>query len=91
MESTPDISGYKNKNKEKKKVREMKNFDEEKFVITSENKLCNLFVNNTFSVNKLFTKFFAIFVDVVHDFASIRKTTCKEKKLKQKSLITSNL
>ena len=69
----------------------MKNFDKEGFLITLENKLSNLFVNNTLSVNELFDKFVAIFADVVIDFAPIRKTTRKEKKLKQKPWTTTNL
>ena len=44
-----------------------------------ENKLSSLFVNNTFSVNKLFDKFVAIIADLVNDFAPIRKSTRKEK------------
>ena len=69
----------------------MKNFDKEEFLITLENKLTNLFGNNTLSVNELFDKFVAILADVVNDFAPIRKATCKEKKLKQKPSITNNL
>ena len=60
-------------------------------MITLENKLNNLFVNNTLSVNEQFNKFVAIFADVVNDFAPIRKATRKEKKLKQKPWITKNL
>ena len=41
----------------------MKNFDKEKFLITLENKLCNLFVNNTLSDNNLFDKFVASFAE----------------------------
>ena len=37
----------------------MKNFDEEEFLITLENKLSNLFVKNTSSVNELLDKFIA--------------------------------
>ena len=58
-------------------MKDVKNFDKEKFLITLENKLGRLFVNNTylsvnFSVNELFNKFFAI-------FAPIRKATRQEK------------
>ena len=55
-----------------------KNFDKEKFLITLENKLSNIFVNNTLSVNELFDKFVAILADVVNDFAPIRKAIRKE-------------
>ena len=71
------------KNKSKKlenyEMRDMKNFDKDEFLITLENKLSNLFVNNTLSVNELFDKFVAILADEVNDFASIRKATRKEK------------
>ena len=69
----------------------MKNFDKEEFLITLENKLSNLFVNNTLSVTELFEKFVAILADVVNNFATIRKATRKEIKLKQKPWITNNL
>ena len=87
------IIPIKNKSKklENSKIRNMKNFDKEEFLITLENKLNNLFVNNTLSVNELFDKFLALFADVVNDFAPIRKATRKEKKLKQKPWITKNL
>ena len=50
-------------------MKDVKNFDKEKFLITLENKLGRLFVNNTylsvnFSVNELFNKFFAIFAPI---------------------------
>ena len=69
----------------------MKNFYKEEFLITLENKLSNLFVNNTLSVNELFNKFVTILADIVNDFAPIRKATRKARKLKQKSWITNNL
>ena len=77
---------YKNKSKklENCEIRDVKNFDKEEFLITLENKLSNLLVNNTLSVNELFDKFVAILADVVNDFAPIRKATRKEKKLQQK-------
>ena len=65
----------------------MKNFNKE-FLITLANKLCNLFANNTLSVNELFDKFVATFVNVVNEFVKVFAT---KKKLKQKPLITSNL
>ena len=43
----------------------MKNFDKEEFLITLENRLSNLFVNNALSVNELFDKFVATFANVV--------------------------
>ena len=72
-------------------MRNMKNFDKKEFLITLKNKLNNLVVNNTLSVNELFDKFIAILADVVNDFAPIRKATRKEKKLKQEPWITNNL
>ena len=57
----------------------MKNFDKEEFLIMLENKLSNLFVNNTLLVNELFDKFVASLADVVNDFAPIRKATREEK------------
>ena len=77
---------YKNESKklENCEIRDVKNFDKEEFLITLENKLSNLLVNNTLLVNELFDKFVAILADVVNDFAPIRKATRKEKKLQQK-------
>ena len=60
----------KNKKLENYEMRDMKNFDKD-FLITLENKLSNLFVNNTLSVYELFDKFFAILADIVNDFAPI--------------------
>ena len=45
----------------------MKNFDKEEFLITLENKLSNLLVNNTLSVNELcyeFRTFAILFVEI---------------------------
>ena len=57
----------------------MKSFDEEEFLIALKDKLSNLFVKSTSSVNELFDNFVAIFADVVNDFAIMRKATRKEK------------
>ena len=73
------ICKNKNKKLEKYEIRDMKNFDKEEFLIMLENKLSNLFVNNTLLVNELFDKFVAILADVVNDFAPIGKATSKEK------------
>ena len=61
-------------------MRDMKNFDKEEFLITLENKLNNLFVYNTLSVNELFDKFVAFLPNVVNDFAPIRKATTRKGK-----------
>ena len=53
----------------------MKNFDKEEFLNALKDKLSNLFVKNTSSVNELFDKFVAIFSDIVNDFALMRKAT----------------
>ena len=60
----------------------MNNFDKEEFLITSENKLSDIFVNNPLSGNELFHKFVATFADVVNGYASIRKASRKKTRTK---------
>ena len=48
-------------------------------MIALEDKVSNLCVKNTLSINELFDKFVAIFADVVNDFEPLEKATRKEK------------
>ena len=75
----------KNKSKKNKKNYEMidmKNFDKEELLITSENKLSDILVNNPLSGNELFHEFVATFADVVNDYAPIRKASRKKTRTK---------
>ena len=73
------ISKNTSKNLENYERKDMKNFYKEKFLITLENKLSNLFINNTLSVYELFDKFVAIFADEGNDFAPRKKQLVKKK------------
>ena len=63
------------------KIRDMTQFDLDKFLECLDNKLSSQFETHLIPVNELFELFLATFAEIVDQFAPERKATRKEKRL----------
>ena len=73
------------------KIRDMTQFDLDKFLECLDNKLSSLFETSLIPINELFELFLATFVEIVDQFAPERKATRKEKRLRLKPWISRGL